>query len=58
MGNSGNPKGTTLRAKKEGITLFIPSDAPMGRAMRRHLERATRLVESRAMVRSKKGGVK
>lgn len=55
MARSDHPKGATLRAGKEGTTLFIPTDAPMGRAMRRYLERTTRLIESRALVQSKKG---
>lgn len=57
MSRSDHPRGSTLRGKTEGETLFIPTDAPMGRAMRRYLERSTRLIGSRGKMRSaKKGG--
>lgn len=54
MSREDHPKGATLRGKTRGGTLFIPCDAPMGRAMRRYLERNTRLLESRERVRNRK----
>ncbi len=54
MSRGDHPKGSTLRGKTEGESLFIPCDAPMGRAMRRYLERNTRLLESRERVRNRK----
>lgn len=57
MSRGDHPKGCTLLGRKQGEALFIPVDAPMGRAMRRYLERNERLQQSRAKVRSgKKGG--
>jgi len=56
MSRGDHPKGARLSAPKEGMSLVIPSDAPMGRALRRYLERNDRLAESRERVRSKKGG--